>query len=70
MAGPGGHDAAPWPYLTRHSYPCIALRVRFGVVTQPTASHETPWSKEADENCPTCSASHKMAEQAEAELMS
>ena len=44
-----------------HSHPCSAGRLRFGVLRQPTASHETLRSKDADENCPACSARHKVA---------
>jgi hypothetical protein len=54
----------------RHSHPCSAGRVRFGALRQPTASHETLMSKDADANCPACSASHKVAEQVGAELVS
>src|SRR5215472_6478850 len=47
-----GNLAPPWPYLMRHSYPCCAWRVRFGVLRQPTATHKTLLGKDVDENCP------------------
>ena len=53
----------------RHSHPCRARQVRFGVLRQSTASHETLRSKDANENCPACSASGKVAEQVGAELL-
>ncbi len=34
----------------RHSHPS-GWRVRFGLLRQPTASHETLRSKDADQNC-------------------
>ena len=42
----------------RHSHPCSSWRARFGLLRQPTASHKTLLSKDADENCPACSAYH------------
>ena len=54
----------------RHPHACSSWRVRFGMLRQPAARHETLRSKDADENCPACSAFYKVAEQAEAELVS